>query len=248
MSSFIKTRLGVPGVLSIIAVVLAMTGAAWAAKGVIITKLSQIKPSVQKQLQGKTGPQGPAGAAGAKGDQGPKGDQGAQGKEGPQGAPGKDGEEGPEGAEGSPWTAGGTLPVESTETGAWSFGAIPEAALPGGSGLRIPLSFPIQLAASLGEGNVHFINSSGKEVVLNASFEIEEIENPPNCQGSASEPKAASGHLCVYTQFLFHATGISSNIIDPGVGASGASVAGAVIRFISLEANATGVGTWAVTG
>ena len=98
---------------------------------------------------GPAGPQGSAGANGKDGAPGAPGKEGLPGKNGESvetrlattcGIPGgtkltvgaeskdvcngEEGEEGPEGKEGkegSPWTAGGTLPVGSTETGTWSF-------------------------------------------------------------------------------------------------------------------------------
>jgi uncharacterized protein YneF (UPF0154 family) len=51
MLSLFRNRLGVPGLLAVIALVFAMAGGAYAAKRVIITKLNQISPKVQKQLQ-----------------------------------------------------------------------------------------------------------------------------------------------------------------------------------------------------
>jgi hypothetical protein len=148
MSTF-RTRFGLPGVISTIALVFAMTGGAFAAK-YLITSTNQIKPSVLKKLKGATGPAGAPGAAGAQGSAGPagaNGEKGATGATGSAGVAGAKGATGPEGPEGEPWTPNGTLPVGSTETGAWSI-KIPA------SGTGEPaLSFPIPLAASLALGN-----------------------------------------------------------------------------------------------
>ena len=92
MFSKIHNKLGSAGlIVAMIALVFALAGGAFAANKVIIKKLSQISPSVQKQLRGKTGPQGPVGPAGAqgpKGDPGLKGDPGSPGPAGPTGATG----------------------------------------------------------------------------------------------------------------------------------------------------------------
>lgn len=109
----IKEKLGPAGlVVAVIALVVALGGAAFA-KGVIITKLSQISPSVQKKLKGKTG------KTGATGPQGQAGPQGLKGATGPQGAPGEAGQNGEDGAcsEAKPEC---TLPSGATLTGSWA--------------------------------------------------------------------------------------------------------------------------------
>ena len=93
MLSRLRQRLASGGpatVVAVIALSVALCGGAFAATasktkksgGVVITKLSQISPSVRNQLKGAAGPKGDAGAPGAKGDQGLKGDQGAKGNDG----------------------------------------------------------------------------------------------------------------------------------------------------------------------
>jgi hypothetical protein len=84
-------------VISLIALVFAMTGTGIAAKGLVTGKqirdgsisAQDLSASVRKQLArtGAAGAAGPAGAPGAKGDQGPKGDQGAKGDTGVPPAP-----------------------------------------------------------------------------------------------------------------------------------------------------------------
>lgn len=63
-------------VLSLLALFIALGGTAIAAKHYLITSTSQIKPSILKQLRGRTGPPGLAGANGANGAQGPQGPAG----------------------------------------------------------------------------------------------------------------------------------------------------------------------------
>jgi hypothetical protein len=72
-------------VIALLALFFALGGTAIAAKHYLITSASQIKPSVLKQLQGKTGPPGSAGANGSNGANGAQGLQGPQGANGPPG-------------------------------------------------------------------------------------------------------------------------------------------------------------------
>jgi Collagen triple helix repeat (20 copies) len=251
MFSTLRDRMGIPGVISVIALVFAMTGGAYAAKDVIGGKAN----SSAKGKQGKRGPKGPAGpagvagptgpagAAGAKGDKGDKGDTGAQGSQGAQGVPGQDG---------SPWTAGGTLPPEATLTGVWMVNA-QGSSTPVPS---VPLSFNIPLSEPLPAGDVHFVTQ--KEV------KKQEGKTPPaGCQGSVTNPTAAEGHLCVYEENSFPAAGDLFGggpiIGDPslplsppplggfGIPQAGASVAGAVLTAL-VASEWKAYGTWAVTG
>jgi hypothetical protein len=69
-----KPRLTYANVAATLALILAMSGTAIAAKHYVITSTRQIKPSVLSKLRGEAGPagrQGPAGPAGPQGPQGP---------------------------------------------------------------------------------------------------------------------------------------------------------------------------------
>ncbi len=92
-----------PGMtLGVIAVLLALTGGAFAAGGALTAKQKKEVKAIAKaeakktQGAGPAGPQGPTGAAGSKGDKGDQGIQGVQGAPGDQGDPGVAGES-PEG-------------------------------------------------------------------------------------------------------------------------------------------------------
>jgi hypothetical protein len=258
MLSAIRNRITPSTVIATVALMLAMSGGAYAAGKYLITSTKQIKPSVLKQLTGKAGAPGAPGAAGAGGPggaQGPQGPAGPGGGPGKEGAPGKEGEKGKEGAkgkEGSPWTAGGTLPSKATETGAWSFGeGLTEATI------HVPVaSFTIPLAAPLtGAGcgtnppeatcQVHYINEKGKEVP--APFE--EVTSA-KCHGTAEQPTAEPGNLCVYASEENHVVAINKFIANPGKAVSTegeAGTTGAIVNFVPVGANPHGDGTWAVT-
>jgi len=74
--------------IALLALFFAMGGTAIAAHHYLITKTSQIKPSVLKALKGNRGRAGPAGVAGAPGAPGAPGGPGATGSTGPEGPSG----------------------------------------------------------------------------------------------------------------------------------------------------------------
>lgn len=251
--------------VAMIALVLGLVGGAYAAKKYVITSTSQIKPSVLKKLKGQAGPAGPQGAPGA---QGGPGAAGANGKDGAAGATGQNGTSATTtsftGEKGSCKAGGITvksaspdvnvcngetgftdvLPSGKTETGVWAVGQIAEiAGYPGaGNAVAVPLSFSIPLPGELEAEQVHFIQANGLE--LNELFE--EIE-PTDCLGSAVEPTAEPGHMCVYTDELENGISYFAGLINPGTGEVGASTAGMVLRVFAQGDNLKGHGTWAVT-
>lgn len=294
MSSLIRNRLGVPGLIAVVALVFAMVGGAWAAKKYVITSTNQIKPSVLKQLKvpgpagpagaaGPAGPAGPAGAAGAPGADGIDGKNGATGATGLKGATGASGPTGATGTAGVTGAtgatgAGATGPTGATgnigpvllsgftETGAWSFGTINAKEAPStppvteeevlarfAEGqkykLFVPISFAIPLAAEIAGANVHLILKGGSHA---------------SCPGTAADPKAAAGHLCVYAGDNSSVSNLAAeplpilNTFTPQVGGifkldttpntgPGASKSGARLSFNIFEAGAFAYGSWAVT-
>jgi hypothetical protein len=78
----LRRHLSYANVVATMALVFAMSGGALAASHYLITKTSQIKPSVLKKLKGNIG------HTGATGPSGPSGPAGSEGKEGQQGASG----------------------------------------------------------------------------------------------------------------------------------------------------------------
>ncbi len=312
MFSSFRNRFGIPGVISVIALVFAMLGGAYAATnngGGKATASAKAKrgprgPKGATGPAGPAGPQGPAGANGKDGSNGVNGEDGAPGAKGQDGAKGKDGTSVTNTAEpagtnctegGSKFTVGAgapsfacngkkgekgdagkdgetgfteTLPSGKTETGAWSFGKIankgelPEGQ-PFGSPLLVPISFPIPLAGSGLDGKeVHYLNEGFPS---GASAEEEE-----DCPGTAAEPKAKAGHLCVYVNQgsslidfqTLKGTYFPFEIAKAGNAQAGASPSGAVIKIAlnnkeeeiepEVFAPAEGIGafalgTWAVT-
>ncbi|HEY7891799.1 MAG TPA: hypothetical protein VIC05_06270 [Solirubrobacteraceae bacterium] len=94
MIELIRKRLTYANVAMTLALVFAMSGGAYAAKHYVITSTKQIKPSVVKELKGKSGLVGLEGKQGPAGPQGPKGDKGDKGPQGPEGKEGKEGTNG----------------------------------------------------------------------------------------------------------------------------------------------------------
>jgi hypothetical protein len=267
MFSPLWNRFGIPGVISVIALVFAMFGGAYAAS----SSNGGGAAASAKAKRGPRGPRGPAGPAGPQGPAGPpgaKGDTGAAGANGSNGSPGADGksvavteieagepeceqrggaEVKPEGAgsgvevcngeAGSPWAAGGTLPPGSTETGAWGLGPAVEAPA---SEFYLPISFPIPLAADIPEADVQ-INPVGFKGAAGS-----------DCPGEATSPQAKSGHLCIYTASISGSgeDAVVFAVIKPGEPAGaplGASSAGALLDTAALP-GADIYGTWALTG
>lgn len=217
MFSPLRNRFGIPGVISVIALVFAMLGGAYAASdsGSLRKAGASAKakrgPRGPKGPEGPQGPAGPAGVNGKDGAQGPKGDTGSQGPQGPKG------DKGDKGDPGDPWTAGGTLPAGKTETGNWGFG--------GTAAFDVSaLSFNVPLSEA---PTLRFIETDGDDLT--------------NCPGDATDPAAAPGQLCVYVSVLE-----SASLYVEGDEYSAANPQGARLIFTG-GAGMLGFGTWAVT-
>ena len=275
MFSPLRNRFGIPGVISVIALVFAMFGGAYAATN----GSGGGKASVSAKA--KRGPRGPKGPAGPAGPQGPAGSQGAAGSNGKDGAPGKSivvseieaEEEGCEerggaevkqegagegievcnGAEGEPWTAGGTLPKGSSETGAFSPSQVPTLLgifeAPGyveASQYLLPVDFPIRLA-----------NAPAFVYVPAAGQAFGTAAGCPGVVGGV--PKANSGKFCVYVAgdsveegaFGFPSAAVVALRPDAPMtqapGTPGTSRSGAILKVSCAEV-CVGAGLWAATG
>ncbi len=175
----LREQFGTAGlVLSVIAIVLALGGGAYAANHATASKAA------------KRGPRGPKGATGAAGPAGPAGPQGAAGPQGPQGNTGSEGKQGSEGPQGDPAAYPEVLPPGKTETGTFAGSGYTKVT---SENLHIPISFPIPVSfEENGEGNYEenakYVSSSGGG----------------ECTGTSRHPTAPSGKLCIYYYNTFN--------------------------------------------
>ncbi len=257
-------RVSPAGMIAMLALIFAMSGGAYAASKYVITTTKQIKPSVLKSLQGKTGPAGAPGPAGPAGPGGAQGAQGPAGPAGPQGTPGGKGETGSQGTKGTTGAAGATgpkgatgatgttgytetLPSGKTETGQWAtYGAA------SGSGeLRADtISFTIPLAVA--PANFEVVTTAQKET--------------SHCPGGITKPEATAGYLCLFEGETFlHNRGTEEKenntaddtslslrlVIDPS-GTTGPGTTGAELLFetqseVKAGEHVSSEGVWAAT-
>jgi Collagen triple helix repeat (20 copies) len=241
MFSRVRKRITYGNVVLSLILIFAMSGGAYAAGKYLITSTKQISPKVLKALKGIAGPrglQGTPGAAGPVGKEGPPGKEGPVGKEGPAGKEGPVGKEGPageKGQEGTPWTAGGTLPTGSTETGTW---VIHDTASGPEETQGTAVSFPIRLAS---HPQVTTFIKVGDPV-------------PPECTGDATNPGAQSGHFCVFeAQTPVYKGNLKFAAATNPAGNFNAGTTGAELVFLTSETVKAGEevsaeGSWAVTG
>lgn len=230
-------------VVAIAALVVALTGVAFAAGGLTKKQEKQVV-KIAKKYAGKDGVNGVNGAPGSqgpKGDQGARGDQGAKGDTGDQGAPGGAGEAGF-------CSLGNTecvLPPGATLTGAWSFSAAAGGivgSMFGEYGIA-SLSFPLKV-----QGTTPQLRWIGLDFWLESGEEYDRAD----CPGSAERPEAEPGFLCVYATVV-NANSGSGKKREPDQGEtelrSESKAIGWHLFFPikDVEKPAGGVGTWAVT-
>ncbi len=278
MFSTLRNRFGIPGVISVIALVFAMFGGAYAATNSSGGGKATASAKAKKGPRGPKGAKGDAGAQGPAGPQGPAGAKGDSGVQGSTGSPGADGKS----VTGTPATvgecpAGGvkytsasgtntvcngkngtngqtgfteTLPEGKTETGTWGTGSSSET-----SGFKFyPISFPIPLATT-------------PAVVVVPS----DKESEPGCPGRGGGvfpttegetylptiPEADPGKLCIYIDQFSEV--VATKVVKPEYVYAegepqvfempGASQTGAIFRALCGEGVSCGInGTWAVTG
>lgn len=243
-------------------------------------------PAGANGANGAQGPQGPAGLAGS----GTPGAPGAEGHEGKPGANGKSATvsetapncneagvtvevegsgakheicNGEKGAQGEPGVIHPkeTLASDASETGAWSVGPIAEASVPtviAGHALFTTIaSFPIPLKAGI--ASARFIDSEGKEEIVKSG--TIEFVSSVDCKGSAEQPTAVPGNLCVYAatpasegiepQRELATSFGAMPIFDPGSEIAnptlGTGTTGAWMALNVSGETAYATGTWAVT-
>jgi hypothetical protein len=153
------------------------------------------------------------------------------------------------GKEGSPWTDKGKLPAEATETGTWSFVENSVVASEDRRlALKVPISFPIPLAESLPDilGCSEHLPECHVEVVERGQT------GTGNCEGgTAKEPTAKPGYLCIYISRLYGVAGEKENPpweYEEAGGGNNIGTTGLLLVIRSTgEFGAEGHGTWAVT-
>ena len=175
---------------------------------------------------------------------------------------GTQGPAGPTGPQGSPWTAGGTLPAGSTETGTWNAGIQPtgrkganpgeeaEEYIPGAS-----ISFAVPLKEKLGPSSTHFVTLEEQESgQVPAGCQVE--RGGSKIMGLAEEPVAAEGNLCVYegkTEGSFPPNRSYSISLDTSAGGFHETGVSGDVLFFNFEEGEPMTetvsmdGTWAVT-
>jgi hypothetical protein len=203
--------------IAVLALILATAGGAYAAQALSGKQKKEVE-KIAKKVD-KAAPQGPAGSTGPTGAAGPaggKGDAGAQGTPGAAGAPGKNGKDGAFAPE---------LPPGKTETGIWSVGRLPAEVF----GAYVPISFAYPLPTD-GAAKLHFI-------AIGATA-------PPECPGTAAEPLAEEGNICVYEGNGFGMT--FESIENPGNTGEEVGAVGVILNFTGPE-NGSARGTWALT-
>jgi hypothetical protein len=246
MISRIHSKLGTAGlVVALVALVVALTGVAFAASGLNSKQKKEVK-KIAKQFAGKQGPAGPAGPAGKDGT---NGTNGTNGDDGAPGAPGQSVTGSAIAASGAcgkqtgvKYTLGATstnicngatgftktLPEGETETGAWAFGVKPDESIQ-----YVPISLNIPLVAA---PTVYVIRESGLEKEFPSGTEVEQ----PECPGTAAEPAAEPGALCIYAQSEL-------NVGLTYVPLVKSYKSGAVVPFLTTNTGASAYGTFAVT-
>jgi hypothetical protein len=261
--SRIHQKLGTAGfIISIVALVVALGGGAYAAKGTLTGKQKKEVETIAKKFAGKPGAAGAAGAQGAKGDAGAAGSNGGSGDKGPQGPAGPKGEAGEianvvplavNNGEGHCETGGGVKVFNETGEGFACNGEEGEGG-GGGGGEGYPEKLPsgrseVGIFEVLGSAGVSIpglatistisfpmpVDPPPAEVVFIQSGASEEEQE--KCPGNSSEPKATPGVLCLYE--LFATT--EPELLE-GFGAPPAKY-GAALFF---KEESKGAGVWAV--
>lgn len=245
MFSSFHDRFGVPGVISVIALVFAMAGGAVAADNLASSAGDAKATASAKAKKGPRGPKGPKGDTGPAGPQGTAGPAGAKGDTGAKGADGAAGSAGAKGATGATGAAGATgptgfsgftetLPSGKTETGTWSANS-------GAAGnVFTPITFPIPLSAAAVPLTDHRVVPVGGPLP------------PVGCTGgSVQNPKADPGFLCIYAGALTNASPlITGGVIAPTVfppGSDPVPVASGAVMGVTFTGAGFAYGTYAVT-
>lgn len=258
MLSPLRNRFGIPGVISVIALVFAMLGGAYAANdsgdgGATASAKAKKGPRGPKGPKGPPGPAGPQGPAGAKGDKGDKGDPGANGANGANGVSLTStefaGDEEPEGEPceelgGSEFKSASSEPTYACNGAAGAPGPI-TGVLPSKVTLRGVWAVPSAPSEEAPEDIGAFVPISFGLSLVSAPTGnyidkdgTAKIGSAANCPGTVAEPKAVANNVCFYASI--------ENSVEPTNAMPLVTSGGAVMRFIVSEFGSA-YGTWAVT-
>lgn len=158
--------------------------------------------------------------AGKQGLPGPAGPAGARGERGPEGPRGEEGEVGPIGPAGPTETK---LPVGKTSTGQWGFTALE-------AGPTLAISFPLRVEPA---PHANFLEGERSTWTT---------QQKANCPGTALDPQAAQGELCIYQDRAAASTFFNGLdlTVDPTSGWMGEFT-------VTGGAEGWALGSWAVT-
>lgn len=169
-------------------------------------------------------------AADFKAGQLPAGARGPAGSQGLKGDKGNPGSQGLEGDDGDPGPVTGVLPSGVSETGAF---VARDPNNPGSKPLEATISFPLRLPAGV---PASYVASGGPAV--------------PQCTGSAANPTAPPGRLCVYQGVQANTGAGFADFIDPATTAATTTTTpfGVILRRHTVSAGDAYIyGSWAVT-
>ncbi len=275
MFSTLRNRFGIPGVISVIALVFALVGGALAANNLGDSGSSATASAKKKKaVKGPRGPKGAKGATGAAGPAGATGPVGPAGAAGPKGDTGATGESGDNGKDGFSVTSAPATAEECPEGGTkfTSVSGTSEVC----NGADGQTGFTEVLPSEKTETGAYVIASEAGtgtfvgSALASISFSIplsEELplsnvvyvpaaapEPPAECENgehpgtaSVSNPEASPGFLCVYEGTSFGLVSAEMLAIKPTNGTFGTSTAGAILAQEVTAPEARGTGTWAVT-
>lgn len=275
LSSF-RNRFGIPGVISVVALVFAMFGGAYAASdngnsGSEATASAKAKqgpkgPKGPKGAKGDTGPAGPAGPAGAKGDTGAQGANGNDGANGNNGANGKDGVSpvgtsfgGSKGgcSEGGVEFKGAntTYACNGKKGEPWSVGGTLPAGktLTGAWGVAIvpKETEPDVYAVTQGFSPISFalpLSASPEGVLVGTTTEQKEEGVTLGCPGVVDGvPTANPGKLCVYTSFRTNIEPEQFAFFGATSSSLGVDKTGTILTGVCPSVLCQARGSWAVT-
>ena len=271
MFSTLRTRFGIPGVISVIALVFAMFGGAYAASN----SSNSGKATASAKAKGKPGPRGKTGKTGPAGPQGPAGPAGPAGAKGDAGAAGSNGTNGKDGTDGTSVVASnlaeGTANCEGRAGSKFVTGATTTFACNGKDGAGGGGGFPATLPSGATEtGSFYFkgdstegqttpidwsipLSPADAAAITESHIHVVGSEGGGVCAGNSREPAAPAGELCFYKAEgaggIFTSGSFEVREMAPiAESAAGVSTGGALIYFESSQPPTTWVeGSFAIT-